>query len=55
MSTEFWNHVFLLIEAVFLLIMPLVGVWIGYKIGWRDAKEQSFKMTRAHHHCKIRY
>ncbi len=54
-STEFLNNIFETIEIIFVVFMPCITLAIGYRLGWKDAKEPSFRMTRTHHHNKLKY
>ena len=52
---EWLGRFIYLIEAIFVVFMPCLAWYFGYRMGWRDAKEQTFKMTRAHHQNRLRY
>lgn len=44
-----------LVEVISVMVMPMATCYFGYRRGWADAKEQSFRKSRAHHKNKLWY
>ena len=55
MTSQWLDVLFNILEAVFIILVPFVAMGIGYRIGWRDAKEQGFVKTRVRHQNKLWY
>lgn len=54
-NVEVLEGILKLVELALMFIAPVMMCGIGYKLGWKDAKEQSFRMTRSKHRNKLRY
>ena len=54
-TVDGFGRLFGLIEIIFVMVVPFVTWYLGYRMGWKEAKEQSFRKTRAYHQNKLWY